>query len=64
MLQAQSETTGAHRCHGAGAGGPPGGDGTRRHERLDSVTHRVGQSMEQTTRNTTDHLRSSTSGWR
>src|SRR3984957_9888497 len=44
------------RCDGAGAGRQA--DMARAvNERLDSVTHRVGQSMEQTTRNTMDSLR-------
>src|ERR1700709_391235 len=57
MLRAQSEATG--RVHGMGQAlaGRQADMARAVNERLDSVTHRVGQSMEQTTRNTMDSLR-------
>ena len=45
------------RCDGPGAGRPQAEMARAVNERLDSVTHRVGQSMEATTRNTMDSLR-------
>ena len=57
MLRAQSEATGRVHEMGQALAGRQA-DMTRAvNERLDSVTHRVGQSMEQTTRNTMDSLR-------
>lgn len=57
MLRAQSETTGRMQAMGEALAGRQS-DMTRAvAERLDAVQHRVGQSMEQTTRNTMDSLR-------
>ncbi len=57
MMRAQSRGHRPGRRDGAGARRPPGRDGARGQRAADSVTHRVGQSMEQTTRNTMDTLR-------
>src|SRR6202163_1420379 len=57
MARAQSEATGRVDATGQGAPRRAGEMARAVSERLDSVTHRVGQSMEQTTRNTMDSLR-------
>ncbi|MFZ5732623.1 MAG: DNA recombination protein RmuC [Pseudomonadota bacterium] len=57
MLRAQTETAGRMQAMGEALAGRQS-DMTRAvAERLDAVQHRVGQSMEQTTRNTMDSLR-------
>lgn len=57
MLRAQNETAGRMQEMGTALAGRQS-DMTRAvAERLDAVQHRVGQSMEQTTRNTMDSLR-------
>src|SRR6201747_1934769 len=57
MLRAQSEATGRVDAMGQALAGRQSDMARAVNERLDSVTHRVGQSMEQTTRNTMDSLR-------
>ena len=58
MLRAQSETDRPRRCAmGEALAGRQAEMARAVNERLDSVTHRVGQSMEATTRNTMDCLR-------
>jgi DNA recombination protein RmuC len=57
MLRAQSEATGRVDAMGQALAGRQAEMTRAVSERLDSVTHRVGQSMEQTTRNTMDSLR-------
>jgi DNA recombination protein RmuC len=57
MLRAQSEATGRVHEMGQALAGRQADMARAVNERLDSVTHRVGQSMEQTTRNTMDSLR-------
>ena len=57
MLRAQSEATGRVDAMGQALAGRQAEMARAVSERLDSVTHRVGQSMEQTTRNTMDCLR-------
>src|ERR1700754_4339466 len=57
MLRAQSEATGRVDAMGQALAGRQAEMTRAVNERLDSVTHRVGQSMEQTTRNTMDSLR-------
>src|SRR5450631_3084112 len=57
MLRAQSEATGRVDAMGQALAGRQAEMARAVSERLDSVTHRVGQSMEQTTRNTMDSLR-------
>src|SRR5437762_1431718 len=57
MLRAQSEATGRVDAMGQQLAGRQADMARAVNERLDSVTHRVGQSMEQTTRNTMDSLR-------
>src|SRR5947209_11758704 len=57
MLRAQSESTGRVDAMGQALAGRQAEMARAVNERLDSVTHRVGQSMEQTTRNTQDSLR-------
>jgi DNA recombination protein RmuC len=57
MLRAQSESTGRVDAMGQALAGRQAELARAVNERLDSVTHRVGQSMEQTTRNTMDSLR-------
>src|SRR5271168_4993308 len=57
MLRAQSEATGRVDAMGQALAGRQSEMARAVNERLDSVTHRVGQSMEQTTRNTMDSLR-------
>src|SRR5271154_3530049 len=57
MLRAQSEATGRVDAMGQALAGRQADMARAVNERLDSVTHRVGQSMEQTTRNTMDSLR-------
>ena len=57
MLRAQSETTGRVQAMGEALAGRQAEMARAVNERLDAVTHRVGQSMEATTRNTMDSLR-------
>ncbi len=57
MLQAQNEATGRVDAMGQALAGRQAEMARAVNERLDSVTHRVGQSMEATTRNTMDSLR-------
>jgi DNA recombination protein RmuC len=57
MLRAQSENSGRVDAMGQALAGRQADMARAVNERLDSVTHRVGQSMEQTTRNTMDSLR-------
>ena len=57
MLHAQSEATGRVDAMGQALATRQAEMARAVSERLDSVTHRVGQSMEQTTRNTMDSLR-------
>src|SRR6266446_1926921 len=57
MLRAQSEATGRVDAMGQALAGRQAEMARAVSERLDSVTHRVGQSMEQTTRHTMDSLR-------
>src|SRR5438128_4764372 len=57
MMRAQSEATGRVDAMGQALAGRQAELARAVSERLDSVTHRVGQSMEQTTRNTMDSLR-------
>ena len=57
MLRAQSESTGRVDAMAQTLAGRQAEMARAVNERLDSVTHRVGQSMEQTTRNTMDSLR-------
>ena len=54
MLRAQNEATGRVDAMGQNLAGRQAEMARAVSERLDSVTHRVGQSMEQTTRNTMD----------
>ena len=57
MLRAQSEANGRVDAMGQALAGRQADMARAVNERLDSVTHRVGQSMEQTTRSTMDSLR-------
>src|SRR6516225_8383091 len=57
MMLAQSEATGRVDAMGQALASRQAEMARAVGERLDSVTHRVGQSMEQTTRNTMDSLR-------
>src|SRR3977135_208982 len=57
MLRAQGEATGRVDAMGQALAGRQSEMARAVNERLDSVTHRVGQSMEQTTRHTMDSLR-------
>jgi DNA recombination protein RmuC len=57
MMRAQNEATGRVDAMGQALANRQAEMGRAVTERLDSVTHRVGQSMEQTTRNTMDGLR-------
>jgi len=57
MLRAQSEATGRVDAMAQALAGRQAEMARAVNERLDSVTHRVGQSMEQTTRTTMDSLR-------
>jgi DNA recombination protein RmuC len=57
MMRAQSEATGRVDAMGQALAGRQAEMARAVTDRLDSVTHRVGQSMEQTTRNTMDSLR-------
>ncbi|HEX7565729.1 MAG TPA: DNA recombination protein RmuC [Bradyrhizobium sp.] len=57
MLQAQNQATGRVDAMGQALAGRQAEMARAVTERLDSVTHRVGQSMEQTTRHTMDSLR-------
>ena len=57
MLRAQNQATGRVDAMGQALAGRQAEMARAVNERLDSVTHRVGQSMEQTTRNTMDSLR-------
>jgi len=57
VLQAQAVASGRVHEMGQALAGRQADMARAVNERLDSVTHRVGQSMEQTTRNTMDSLR-------
>jgi DNA recombination protein RmuC len=57
VLRIQAEATGRVDAMGQALAGRQAELARTVNERLDSVTHRVGQSMEQTTRNTMDSLR-------
>jgi DNA recombination protein RmuC len=57
VLRAQSEANGRADAMGQALAGRQAEMARAVSERLDSVTHRVGQSMEQTTRHTMDSLR-------
>jgi len=57
MLRAQNESNGRVDAMAQALAGRQAEMTRAVNERLDSVTHRVGQSMEQTTRNTMDSLR-------
>src|SRR5512140_2784023 len=57
MLRAQAEASGRVDAMGQALAGRQAELARAVNERLDSVTHRVGQSMEQSTRNTMDSLR-------
>jgi len=57
MLRAQSEASGRVAAMGQALAGRQAELARTVNERLDTVTHRVGQSMEQTTRHTMDQLR-------
>ena len=57
MMRAQSEATGRVDAMGQSLAGRQAEMARAVSDRLDSVTHRVGQSMEQTTRHTMDSLR-------
>src|ERR1700753_1724948 len=57
MLRAQSESTGRVDAMGQALAGRQADMARAVNERLDSVSYRVGQSMEATTRNTMDSLR-------
>ncbi len=57
MLRAQSETSGRMQAMGEALAGRQSEMARVMNERLDAVTHRVGQSMEHQTRNTMDSLR-------
>jgi len=57
IVRAQSEQTGRTDAMAQTLAGRQAEMARAVNERLDSVTHRVGQSMEQTTRNTMDSLR-------
>jgi DNA recombination protein RmuC len=57
MLRAQVETGGRMQAMGEALAGRQAEMARVLHDRLDAVTHRVGQSMEQSTRNTVDSLR-------
>lgn len=57
VLRAQSEATGRVDAMGQALAGRQAEMARAVSERLDSVSHRVGQSMEQTTRHTMDSLR-------
>jgi DNA recombination protein RmuC len=57
VMRAQSEATGRVDAMGQALAGRQAEMARAVSERLDSVTHRVGQSMEQTTRNTMESLR-------
>jgi DNA recombination protein RmuC len=57
MLRAQAEATGRMQAMGEVLAGRQSEMVRTVNDRLDAVTHRVGQSMEQSTRNTMDSLR-------
>jgi len=57
MLRAQAEASGRVDAMAQALAGRQADMARAVNERLDSVTHRVGQSMEQSTRNTMDSLR-------
>jgi DNA recombination protein RmuC len=57
MMRTQAEATGRVDAMGKALAGRQAEMARAVSDRLDSVTHRVGQSMEQTTRNTMDSLR-------
>jgi DNA recombination protein RmuC len=57
MLRAQAETSGRMQAMGEALAGRQSEMARVMNDRLDAVTHRVGQSMDQQTRNTMDSLR-------
>ena len=57
MLRAQAETSGRMQAMGEALAGRQSEMARAVNDRLDAVTHRVGQSMEHSTRNTMDSLR-------
>jgi DNA recombination protein RmuC len=57
MLRAQAETSGRMQAMGEALAGRQSDMARVMNDRLDAVTHRVGQSMDQQTRNTMDSLR-------
>jgi DNA recombination protein RmuC len=57
VLRAQAESAGRAQAMGDALAGRQADLAKVMHDRLDAVTHRVGQSMEQSTRNTMDSLR-------
>lgn len=57
MLRAQAETSGRMQAMGEALAGRQSEMARAMSDRFDAVTHRVGQSMEQQTRNTMDSLR-------
>jgi DNA recombination protein RmuC len=57
MLRAQAETSGRMQAMGEALAGRQSEMARVMNDRLEAVTHRVGQSMEQQTRNTMDSLR-------
>jgi DNA recombination protein RmuC len=57
MLRAQAETSGRMQAMGEALAGRQSDMARAMTDRLDAVTHRVGQSMEHSTRNTMDSLR-------
>jgi DNA recombination protein RmuC len=57
MLRAQAESSGRMQAMGEALAGRQSDMARVMNDRLDAVTHRVGQSMEQQTRNTMDSLR-------
>lgn len=57
MLRAQAETSGRMQAMGEALAGRQSDMARVVNDRLDAVTHRVGQSMEQSTRSTMDSLR-------
>jgi DNA recombination protein RmuC len=57
MLRAQAETSGRMQAMGEALAGRQSDMARAMNDRLDAVTHRVGQSMEHSTRHTMDSLR-------
>jgi len=57
MLRSQAETAGRMQAMGEALAGRQTDMARAMNDRLDAVTHRVGQSMEQSTRSTMDQLR-------